>query len=89
MVSDRSDSRYNSSNNSSNTSTSLDTTASSASLTSGDNITAVAIMEEAKEEKERQQIKEWHDSVFKDIKKYDCLSHEELNRFKLVDKKSD
>ena len=41
------------------------------------------------QEKERQQIKEWHNRVFKDIKKYDCLSHEELNRFKLVDKKSD
>jgi hypothetical protein len=35
--------------------------------------------------KERQQIKEWHNRVFKDIKKYDCLSREELNRFRLAD----
>jgi hypothetical protein len=45
--------------------------------------------EEIEEKEQRQQIKEWHNRVFKDIKKYDCLSHEELNRFKLVDKKSD
>jgi hypothetical protein len=37
------------------------------------------------QEKERQQIKEWHNRVFKDIKKYDCLSREELNRFRLAD----
>jgi hypothetical protein len=35
--------------------------------------------------KERQQIKEWHNRVFKDIKKYDCLSREELNKFRLAD----
>ena len=40
------------------------------------------------QEKERHQIKEWHDRVFKDIKKCESLSREELNRFKLVDKKS-
>jgi hypothetical protein len=43
--------------------------------------------QEESEEKERQQIKEWHDSVFKDIKNYECLSHEELNRFRLADDK--
>ena len=36
------------------------------------------------QEKERRQIKEWHNRVFKDIKKYDCLSHDELNRFRLA-----
>ena len=36
--------------------------------------------------KERQQqIKEWHNRIFKDIKKYDCLSREELNKFRLAD----
>ena len=35
------------------------------------------------QEKEIQQIKEWHNRVFKDVKSnnnYDCLSREELNR---------
>jgi hypothetical protein len=39
------------------------------------------------QEKEQQQIKEWHIRVFKDIKKYDCLSSEELKRFRLADDK--
>jgi hypothetical protein len=37
------------------------------------------------QEKERQQIKEWHNRVFKDIKNNDCLSREELKRFRLTD----
>ena len=46
-------------------------------------------MEEEIEEKERQQIKEWHNRVFKDIKNnnYECLSSEELKRFRLADDK--
>jgi hypothetical protein len=46
-------------------------------------------MEEEREEKERQQIKEWHNKVFKDIKNstYECLSSEELKRFRLADDK--
>ena len=44
--------------------------------------------QEESEEKERQQIKEWHDSVFKDIKNnYDCLSREEINRFRMANDK--
>jgi hypothetical protein len=39
------------------------------------------------ESEEKVQIKEWHNRVFKDIKKYDYLSREELNRFKLADNK--
>ena len=40
------------------------------------------------EEKERHQIKEWHKEVFKDINSnYECLSKEELKRFRLADDK--
>jgi SPX domain protein involved in polyphosphate accumulation len=77
-----SDSRYNSTNYSSNTPTSLDATASLA--TSDADI--VTIMEEESEEK--RQIKEWHKEVFKDIKNnYDCLSREEINRFRVANDK--
>jgi hypothetical protein len=43
--------------------------------------------QEESEEKERQQIKEWHKEVFKDIKNNECLSREELDRFRLADDK--
>jgi hypothetical protein len=36
------------------------------------------------QEKEKRQIKEWHNRVFKEIKNnYECLSPEELNKFKV------
>ena len=45
--------------------------------------------QEESEEKERQQIKEWHNRVFKDSKNnnYDCLSREEINRFRMANDK--
>ena len=39
--------------------------------------------EEEQEQKERQHIKEWHNGVFKDIKNYDCLSKEDIQRFRV------
>jgi hypothetical protein len=40
--------------------------------------------QEESEEKERQQIKEWHNRVFKDIKSnYECLSKEDIQRFRI------
>jgi hypothetical protein len=36
------------------------------------------------QEKERQQIKEWHKEVFKDVKSnYECLSREDIQRFRV------
>jgi hypothetical protein len=40
------------------------------------------------QEKERHQIKEWHNRVFKDIKKYECLSKEDIQRFRVKTKDS-
>ena len=64
--------KYNSSADS--TTGSLDTTASASLTTQSVNV-AVTMDQEESEEKERQQIKEWHNRVFKDIKSnYECLS---------------
>jgi hypothetical protein len=89
VASDRSDSSgYISTNVSSNTCTSLETTAS---LTTSDaDVEVAARMEEKEvEERERQQIKEWHNRVFKDIKNdYDCLSKEDIQKFRVKTKDS-
>ena len=69
------------------TTASLDTTASASLTTSTVNIAAAIMDQEESKEKERQQIKEWHDRVFKHIKKYDCLSREEINGFRVANDK--